>query len=89
MHKIGLRQGCKRRPFESLAGYGKALKGDVGKLQDKLAAVTGTAPVIFSFPFGYLAKEAYPILRENGLPSFFNFARNQTILRGIPLASCI
>ena len=66
MHTLGVRKGCAQEYGESDSAYSKALNEDVGKLQKKLSEVDGTAPVIFTYPYGRMCKNSYDVIDKMG-----------------------
>ncbi len=62
----GLRNGTKMLRGETVEEYARALRGDVGRLQDKLEEVTGARPNAFVYPFGAISGESVAILRGMG-----------------------
>ncbi len=62
----GRRNGTKRISGETLEEYSAVLHEDIGRLQDKLEAVTGARPSAFVYPFGAISGESVDILRDMG-----------------------
>lgn len=59
-------KGCSIMKGESEEHYSQRLKEDIGVLQDRIETETGKRPSTFAYPFGYISKEARPILKEIG-----------------------
>lgn len=66
LHENSERLGAGKLSWESDEDYKKVLNDDLGKLQKYLYECTGSAPVVFTFPFGSTSKESTPILKELG-----------------------
>ena len=67
MHSInGVRKGCSINYGESVENYITALSEDIALLQSEIHRNTGTMPVVFSYPYGFISKESIPLLKENG-----------------------
>lgn len=66
MHSMEGRKGCKKLYGESYEDYRKSMFDDVAMLQGMLRDKSGTTPVTFAYPFGYISDESVPILHEMG-----------------------
>lgn len=67
MHSFkGNRNGCSKNPDESEEEYVSALTEDLNSLQSEIREHTGTLPVVFAYPFGFISKESMPVIRELG-----------------------
>ena len=84
MHKKGARKGIKKMNGESDAEYYQAIVEDVGKLQSELEEFCGIVPTTFTYPFGYISKEAIPILQEMGFTAMLTCAERVNIITGDP-----
>ncbi len=60
------RYGCQKNKSESLAHYEQVLTDDIGKLQQEIKVMTGTTPNTFTYPYGQVSKESYPIIKKLG-----------------------
>jgi peptidoglycan/xylan/chitin deacetylase (PgdA/CDA1 family) len=66
LHTLDKRKGCAIIRGENVEQYSEMLVSDVSKLQDKLEEVTGTAPVLFTYPFGRCCSEAADTIDKMG-----------------------
>lgn len=67
LHKISWKRfGCKKNKGESLAHYEQTLTEDIGKLQQEITEKTGTTPDTFTYPYGTVSKESFPIIKKLG-----------------------
>lgn len=62
----GQRSGATRNNGESLEAYEAALREDIGQFQQRILEQTGTAPVTFTFPFGFADEDSIGILKGLG-----------------------
>lgn len=60
------RYGCQKNRGEPLESYEKVLTDDIGKLQEEITDRTGTMPNTFTYPYGQVSKESYPIIKKLG-----------------------
>ncbi|MCI8497506.1 MAG: polysaccharide deacetylase family protein [Clostridiales bacterium] len=60
------RKGCRRKKGESEEAYHEALRSDIVPLQQKIKEHTGREPDTFTYPFGAVSTESYPVIREIG-----------------------
>lgn len=60
------RIGTRKKKSESVADYEKALRDDIGKLQEKITETTGFTPNTFTYPYGAVSKESVDILKCMG-----------------------
>ena len=88
LHRIsGGRKGANQKADESLEAYHEVLIADIAKNQEKIRAATGSAPLLFAWPYG-----AYPAdgngdiaLQEAGLLMSVNsYQHISTIEQGNP-----
>lgn len=66
LHKLGGRNGTKKRFGESMAEYKKVFETDTQKLTDSFTAHSVTPPVIYAYPFGAYSKESFKLLENMG-----------------------
>lgn len=67
LHTITARRsGCRKNPGESQAHYEKVLTEDIDRLQQEITSMTGTTPNTFTYPYGLVSKDSYPIIRNLG-----------------------
>jgi poly-beta-1,6-N-acetyl-D-glucosamine N-deacetylase PgaB len=66
MHMVGQRKGCSMKKGEDEEKYRALLTEDLTKAQDKIAEATGSAPVLFTYPYGSYCKKAREVVREMG-----------------------
>lgn len=86
MHSLhGGRTGCHRRKGETKADYRKALLGDILPLQEQIEQVTGRRPDTFTYPFGSVSTESYPVIREMGFSASLSCESGVSVVtRGDP-----
>lgn len=60
------RFGCQKNRGESLEHYELVLTEDIIKLQNEIKEKTGTTPNTFTYPYGQVSKESYPIIKRLG-----------------------
>ncbi|MDR0671214.1 MAG: polysaccharide deacetylase family protein [Oscillospiraceae bacterium] len=75
----GPRPGCAQRRGESNADYERAIRADLGELQERVFAATGRRPAAFVYPFGLFSGRLENILRDMG------FACTMTCTYGVNL----
>ena len=66
LHTLTDRKGCRIKPGESEAAYRAMLTADVQTLQDRLTAVTGQAPAVFTFPYGNVCSQGCEVVEAMG-----------------------
>lgn len=69
LHKNGkqaARKGIGKKPGESTEAYQQAIREDVEKGQARFVEMTGYAPIAFTYPFGTVSEDSYPVLEELG-----------------------
>lgn len=67
MHKNGSgRRGSTKRNGESEESYRHALTDDLEKTRQKIEESTGIRPICFTYPYGFISKEAAEPIREMG-----------------------
>lgn len=67
LHSISkTRFGCRINKGESLTHYGNVLTDDIEKLQKEILSHTGKVPNTFTYPYGKVSKESYPIIKKLG-----------------------
>lgn len=71
LHTMDERAGCSIRYGEDAASYTAMLRTDLEQLQNRMQEETGTAPIAFAYPYGYICKESIPVLRELGFQCTF------------------
>lgn len=62
----GKRLGSTRKQGESTEEYQAALENDIAKLQQRYTEMTGWTPNTFTYPFGRISKESYPVVTKLG-----------------------
>lgn len=72
MHAIGQRRGCMKVQGESEESYQQSLKTDLAKLQDAMMQKVGIAPLVFTYPYGFISEESVPVLKELGFLAAFS-----------------
>ena len=87
----GKRKGIGKRKGESTEGYQAAIREDVEKGQLRFVEMTGYAPTAFTYPFGAVSEDSYPVLEELGFRAtldaqgkVFRLTRDPECLRRIP-----
>lgn len=68
----GKRKGVTKKPGETQSQHETVLREDFTKITQKLTEVTGTAPVAFAYPFGFLDDTAETVLKELGYQASFS-----------------
>lgn len=79
------RKGADMKPGESFEAYSEILKEDLRKNQEKIAAATGTSPLVFAWPYGAypLDGSANAILKDLGFKmSLTSYQKMNTIEKG-------
>ncbi len=67
LHSISKKRfGCRINKGETAVHYEKVLTDDIGKLQDEILLHTGKAPNTFTYPYGKVSKESYPVIKKLG-----------------------
>lgn len=66
LHSIGLRKGCRIRYGENEEEYRKMLIDDVSLLQEKIRQATGSAPTVFTYPFGAHCSQGCEVINQLG-----------------------
>lgn len=67
MHKsTGSRIGATRGECEPTEDYQRALEEDILKLQQRYTEMTGWTPNTYTYPFGRISKESYPVITRLG-----------------------
>ncbi|MBU5451313.1 polysaccharide deacetylase family protein [Acetivibrio sp. MSJd-27] len=66
LHSLENRKGTKMQKGETFEHYSDLLKQDLGKNQELLCKATGVYPNTFTYPFGYVSKESFTIIKEMG-----------------------
>lgn len=88
LHRIsGGRKGANQKADESLEAYHEVLIADIAKNQEKIRSATGSAPLMFAWPYGaYPADDSGDIaLQEAGLLMSVNsYQHISTIEQGNP-----
>ena len=72
LHSKSLRNGSMKRSGESTEEYTKIFTDDVMKLQNTLTEKSNVTPIIFTYPFGAISKEAKPALIDMGFQATLN-----------------
>lgn len=60
------RKGCMKKYQESIQSYETILENDLQKLQQEFKDNTNYVPTTFTYPFGAISKESYPIIKKLG-----------------------
>lgn len=71
------RRGCKRKPGEPVEKYQNMLREDLQKNLDCIRQATGLDSKIFTYPYGFISKESYPVIEELGFQ--ITFAANEKV----------
>lgn len=66
LHSLENRKGTQKQKGETFEHYSDLLKQDLGKNQELLYKATGVWPNTFTYPFGYVSKESFAIIKEMG-----------------------
>ncbi len=84
-HSYDTRNGISQKKTESNSQYRKFLTGDISRLQEQIAYVTGVAPNTFTYPFGAFSKNTDDILRKAGFKATLSCTEGvSTIKKGDP-----
>ncbi len=85
------RKGIGKKRGESTEEYQQAIREDVEKGQQRFVEMTGYAPTAFTYPFGAVSEDSYPVLEELGFRAtldaqgkLFHITRDPACLRRIP-----
>ena len=94
LHKLsgqGERTGISKNPGESAESYRAAIREDIARAQERFAEMTGWTPTAFTYPFGAVSEDSYPVLEELGFRAtldaqgrLFLLTRDPACLRRIP-----
>ena len=66
LHTLNDRKGCRIKPGEDEETYRAMLKADIQSLQDRLTALLGQAPTVFTFPYGSVCSQGCAVVEEMG-----------------------
>lgn len=87
----GERKGISKKKGESAEAYQQVIREDVEKGQLRFVEMTGYAPTAFTYPFGAVSEDSYPVLEELGFRAtldaqgkLFRLTRDPECLRRIP-----
>ncbi len=81
----GKRNGARKMKGESTQQYQEALRTDLKRADDLLRANTGSAPTAFTYPFGSVSYDSYPVIKELGYRASLSCESGiNTIRRGDP-----
>lgn len=87
----GGRKGIGKLRGESTEDYQHAIREDVERGQQRFVEMTGYAPTAFTYPFGAVSEESYPVLEELGFRAtldaqgkVFQLTRDPACLKRIP-----
>ena len=94
LHKLsgqGERTGISKNPGESTESYQAAIREDIARAQERFAEMTGWTPTAFTYPFGAVSEDSYPVLEELGFRAtldaqgrLFLLTRDPACLQRIP-----
>ena len=92
LHKnSGKRKGIGKMKGESTEAYQAAIREDIEKGQLRFVEMTEYAPTAFTYPFGKVSEDSYPVLEEMGFRAtldaqgkVFELTRDPACLRRIP-----
>lgn len=93
LHKNGSgdRKGISKKSGETTEQYQRAVREDVETGQLRFVEMTGYAPTAFTYPFGAVSEDSYPVLEELGFRAtldaqgkLFRLTRDPACLRRIP-----
>ena len=76
----GDRTGCHRKKGESEDAYRQALLSDIVPLQEKIKEYTGKTPDTFTYPFGSVSTESYPVVQEMGFSASLSCERGVSVV---------
>lgn len=81
----GERKGIMQKNGESSAQYAKYLEQDLMKLQKKIKKTAGTAPAVFTYPFGAVSSSSLSLIKELGFKATLSCHEGiSTIKKGDP-----
>lgn len=80
----GKRSGARKIKGESTTQYQKMLQTDLQRAHDLLLSNTGTAPTAFTYPFGSVSHDSYPVVKSMYRASLSCEAGINTIRQGDP-----
>ncbi len=66
LHSIGSRKGCRIKQGENEEEYRSMLTEDVTSLQEKIMQATGSAPTVFTYPFGAYCSQGCEVINQLG-----------------------
>lgn len=67
LHKLSdVRKGCMKSGCETTQQYQQMLEEDIDHLQQRYTEMTGWTPNAFTYPFGRISKESYPVITQLG-----------------------
>lgn len=88
LHRIaGGRKGANQKPGESVEAYHEILSADLSKNQEKIASASGSAPLLFAWPYGAYPqdKNADTVLKDVGLKMSVNsYQHTSAVEQGNP-----
>lgn len=94
LHKVtgqGVRKGAGKNKGESTEAYQAAIREDISRAQARFSEMTGWTPTAFTYPFGAISEESYPVLEELGFRAtldvqgrVFRLTRDPACLQRIP-----
>lgn len=59
-------RGSSKLKSEGLEEYQMRLKEDLSRMQHRVKEMTGSAPTVFTYPYGNISKESFAVLKELG-----------------------
>lgn len=84
------RYGCQKNKGESEEHYEQVLTEDIGGLQKEITAATGSTPNTFTYPYGQVSPESYPVIKRLGFKASLTcdygvnlITRNPQVLYGL------
>lgn len=88
LHRIADgRKGANQKPGESVEAYHEMLSADLTKNQEKIAAASGSTPLLFAWPYGAYPQDqnADAVLKDVGLKMSVNsYQRTSAVEQGSP-----
>lgn len=78
------RKGSRKKSGESKSEYQRIFKEDTQKTQDECLANTGSAPLVYAYPFGEYSKESIDVLKELGIRASFTCNEGVNIITQNP-----
>lgn len=72
LHSNTQRAGCSIMYGEDAETYQNLLHEDLNQLQIRAKEQTGSSPVAFAYPYGFICRESIPVLRELGFICTFS-----------------